>query len=113
MWLKAPLARPTTRWYAKDSGELGMRLIRAAAMIALLLTVPAYAQKMQAAPTTIPKSPQEIEAEKAAERAYKNSLHSIPDKPAADPWGGTRSMEAPKPDAKAPPKKTKTSGSTN
>jgi hypothetical protein len=73
-------------------------------MIALLLAGPAYAQKAAPpAPSQPPKSPSEIEAEKSADRAYKNSLRNIPDQPPADPWGGARSIDAPKSGAKDPP----------
>ena len=92
-----------------------MRVLRAAAMIALLLGGPAYAQKAAPPPVTQePKSPSEIAAEKAADKAYKNSLRNIPDQPPADPWGGARSMEAPKSAAKdVPAKRTKASGTPN
>ena len=92
-----------------------MRVLRAAAMIALLVAGPAYAQKgAPAAPQDPPKSPSQIEAEKASERAYKNSLGNIPDQPPADPWGGARAVEAPKSVSKDPPaKRTKASGTTN
>ena len=92
-----------------------MRVLRAGTMIALLLAGPAYAQKAAPPPPTqTPKSPSEIEAEKTADRAYKNSLRNIPDQPPADPWGGARSMEAPKSAAKdAPAKRTKASGTPN
>jgi hypothetical protein len=92
-----------------------MRVLRAAALIVLFLAGPAYAQKGAPAPAAQPpKSPSEIEAEKASERAYKNSLRNIPDQPPADPWGGARSMEAPKSAAKDPPaKRTKASGTPN
>jgi hypothetical protein len=88
-----------------------MRVFRAAAVIALLAG-PAYAQS-QSVPrygdTAKPKSPQEIEADKEAERAYQRSLGNIPDKGPSDPWGNVRSESAPKPVAKAAPaKRTKT-----
>jgi hypothetical protein len=74
------------------------RVFNAAAMIALLAG-PAFAQqayknKPAADP---PKSQQQIESDRAADRAYEKSLHNIPDKPPADPWGNARSLEAPKP----------------
>jgi hypothetical protein len=79
-----------------------MRIFRAAAVIALLAG-PAYAQSQ-----SIPKygefkdkSPQEISAEREAERAYTKSLGNIPEKGPADPWGTVRSDGAPKPAAKA------------
>jgi hypothetical protein len=84
-----------------------MKLVFAVAMIAML-AVPAYAQSQNSKDP--PKSPQEIEAERAAEQAYKKSLSNIPNQPPADPWGNARSMDAPKiaaktPQAKKPPVK--------
>ena len=92
-----------------------MRVIRAAAMIALLVAGPAYAQKgAPAPPVDPPKSQTQIESEKASERAYKNSLGNIPDQPPPDPWGGARAVEAPKSASKdAPAKRSKTSGAAN
>jgi hypothetical protein len=92
-----------------------MRVIFAAAMI-VILAGPAFAQinggKSPPGPPA-PKSRQEIEAERAAERAYKDSLGNIPDKPAADPWGNARSIDAPKAAAKAPAKPAKTGSTAN
>jgi hypothetical protein len=48
-------------------------------------SVPKYGEEDKA------KSPAEIEADKAAERAYKHSLGNIPDKGPTDPWGAVRS----------------------
>jgi hypothetical protein len=81
-----------------------MRILRAAAIIALLAG-PAYAQSQdQHVPrygeTSTPKSPQQIESEKQADKAYKNSLGNIPDKGPTDPWGNARSADAPKQAAK-------------
>jgi hypothetical protein len=92
-----------------------MRVLRAAAMMTLLLAGPAYAQRgAPAAPQEPPKSPTQIEQEKASENAYKKSLRNIPDQPPADPWGGARAVEAPKAAAKDPPaKRTKASSTTN
>jgi hypothetical protein len=69
-----------------------MRVFRVAAMIALLAG-PAYAQ--QAVPqygdiNKADKTPAQIQADKAAEQAYKNSLGNIPDKGTSDPWGTVR-----------------------
>jgi hypothetical protein len=90
-----------------------MRVFLAAVLIALLVG-PVYAQKAAPAPAAQPpKSPQEIESERAAEKAYKNSLGNIPDKPPVDPWGDARSMDLPKTNAAAPTKRTKTGGTTN
>lgn len=92
-----------------------MKILRAAAMTALLVAGPAYAQRgAPAAPQDPPKSPTQIEQERASERAYKNSLRNIPDQPPADPWGGARAVEPPKSAAKDPPaKRTKASNTTN
>jgi hypothetical protein len=88
-----------------------MRVFLAAAVIALLAgpvcaqaqSIPKYGEIDKA------KTPQEIQADRDAERAYKRSLGNIPDKGASDPWGNVRSESAPKPAAKAvPPKRTKT-----
>jgi hypothetical protein len=85
--------------------------VRAAALMALLLAAPAYAQKPPP-PTDPPKSQSEIERDKSTEQAYKKSLGNIPDKPPADPWGGARATEASKP-TPPPGKRTKASaGST-
>ena len=93
-----------------------MRVFLAAAMIALLAgpvyaqshSVPKYGDEPKA------KSPQEIQAERAAEQAYKKSLGNIPDKGPSDPWGNVRSDSPPKPVAKAPPpKRTKTGNTAN
>ena len=99
-----------------------MRIVLAAAVIAML-AVPAYAQGLVkgggAGPqpsSQAPKSPQEIEADRAAERAYKKSLGNIPDQPPADPWGSARSIDAPKTAAKTPAAKkspTKTGSTAN
>jgi hypothetical protein len=47
------------------------------------------------------KSPEEIEQDKIADKAYKDSLRKIPDtKASSDPWGDVRSAETPKTAAK-------------
>jgi hypothetical protein len=84
-------------------GSIRMRVICAAAMIALLAG-PAYAQSKS--PTLEEmmdaKTPDQIEKEQARDKAYKDSLKKIPDaKTPADPWGNARSADAPKPAAKA------------
>jgi hypothetical protein len=91
-----------------------MKVLRAAAIFVLLLAGPALAQGIKPpAPTDPPKSPSQIESEKASDSAYKRSLGNIPDKPAADPWGGARATDEPKPAAAPPAKRTKAStGST-
>lgn len=91
-----------------------MKVLRAAAMIALLVAGPAYAQRgAPAAPQEPPKSQTQIDAEKASDKAYKNSLGNIPDQPPADPWGGARAVEAPKSASNPPVKRTKASGTPN
>jgi hypothetical protein len=83
-----------------------MRVIYAAAMIAILVA-PAYGQgPAPGPPPAPPKSRQEIEAERTADQRYKDSLKNIPDKPAADPWGIARGADTPKVTAKKPSTKT-------
>jgi hypothetical protein len=93
-----------------------MRVFRAAAVIALLAG-PAYAQTQAPVPRygeDKAKSPQEIAAEKEAEKAYKKSLSNIPEQAPTDPWGNVRSNSAPKAVAKdAPVKRSKTGGTAN
>ena len=95
-----------------------MRVFRAALVGAFLVgafLAPAYAQQQHVpkyGEETKDKSPQEIEADKAADRAYKRSLGNIPDQGPTDPWGTVRgNNDAPKASA-AKTKKTKT-GSVN
>jgi hypothetical protein len=94
-----------------------MRVFLAAVVIALLAG-PAYAQSQAPVPrygeAAKSKSPQEIQSERDAEKAYKRSLSNIPDQGPTDPWGNVRSDSAPKPVAKAAPsKKTKTGNTAN
>jgi hypothetical protein len=92
-----------------------MRVFAVAAVIALLAG-PAYAQDK-----SIPKygdvdkdkTPQQIESEREAERAYKRSLGNIPDQGPTDPWGNVRSESAPKAAAKAAPSKRTKPDTTN
>jgi hypothetical protein len=80
-----------------------MKVIGAAAIIALLAG-PVHAQQapmQRYGEKDKDKTPNQIEQEKEAERAYKRSLGSVPDKGPVDPWGNARSVEAPKGDAKA------------
>jgi hypothetical protein len=86
-----------------------MKVLRTAAMIALLAG-PAYAQTQ--APVQRygeedkEKTLNQKRDEKAAEKAYEQSLGNIPAKGATDPWGNARSIDAPK---AAPKTTTKTS----
>jgi hypothetical protein len=61
------------------------------------LAWPAYGQQKtpQPAPGPPPKTQKEIEADKAADRAYQKSLRNIPDQPPADPWGGAAARTQP------------------
>lgn len=88
-----------------------MKFSRAAVVAAFLLAVPAYGQSIKPpAPTDPPKSQSEIESEKSADKAYKNSLRNIPDQPPADPWGGAHALETPKAaTTTTTPKRTKAS----
>ena len=85
-----------------------MRIFCAAAIFALLAG-PAFAQEAEKpvpryGESAAPKTPQEIEAGKAADKAYKRALGNIPDQGPIDPWGSTRSTNAPKDPAKDPAK---------
>ncbi|HEX9469833.1 MAG TPA: hypothetical protein VF957_09855 [Bradyrhizobium sp.] len=91
-----------------------MRVFAAAAVIALLAG-PAYAQSQHVpkyGEEDKDKSPQQIETEKEAQRAYQRSLGNIPDKGPTDPWGNVRSDSPPKAAAKAAPMKRTKTGST-
>ncbi|WP_159012674.1 hypothetical protein [Bradyrhizobium sp. S69] len=85
-----------------------MKVLRATVVLALLAGGAAYAQAAYAQDDHIQrygepdkeKSQTEIRADKAAERAYKNSLGNIPDAAPTDPWGSARGAGAPKPVAK-------------
>jgi hypothetical protein len=76
-----------------------IKVLVAAAIIALLAG-PVLAQ--QQAPMQRygekdkEKTPNELEQERAAQRAYQRSLGTVPDKAPVDPWGNARGVEAPK-----------------
>ena|SRR5579864_1472623 len=102
---------------ARNDGELFMRVLRLAAAI-MLLASPAVAQipKLNLLQDKPSKTQDELDAEKAQDKAYKDSLKKIPDQKApSDPWGTVRSNEsAPAKSASAPKKKsTASSGSAN
>ena len=87
-----------------------MRVLGTVGLLALLLAGPVNAQKaVPPPPSDPPKSPSQIEAEKNQDRAYKNSLGNIPDKPPADPWGGARATEGSTSSTPTPTKRTKAS----
>ena len=78
-----------------------MKLVIGGVALVMMLAVPALAQGLNGKtppgpPPPPPKSRQEIETERSADQAYKNSLKNIPDQPPADPWGNARSVAAPK-----------------
>jgi hypothetical protein len=81
-----------------------MRIVLAAAMMAWFAgsafaqqqPIPRYGEEDKA------KTPQQKESDRAAERAYQNSLQNIPDKGPSDPWGVVRSGDAPKTSAAKP-----------
>ena len=97
-----------------------IRIFWTAALIASLAG-PAFAQKPMPRYGDMGKEKtwSEKEEEKASERAYRRSLGNVPEKGPADPWGNTRSLEAPKASAKgeakaAPAKpKAKAAGTEN
>jgi hypothetical protein len=92
-----------------------MRVLAAAAIIAFLAG-PAHAQS-QSVPkygdADKEKTPQQIEADREAERAYKRSLGNIPDQGPTDPWGNVRGESAPKAAARAAPAKRNKSNTAN
>jgi hypothetical protein len=94
--------------------ERPMRVISAAFAIALLAG-PAYAQmpNINLLPEATSKTQEQIDAEEARDKAYKESLKKIPDaKVSSDPWGTVRS-DPPKTATKAAPPKPRTkTGST-
>ena len=91
-----------------------MRILCAAAVVALLTVPAAYAQmpNVNLIQELESKTPEQKEAEAVRDKAYKESLKKIPDaKVSSDPWGTVRSAETPK--AAAPAKRTKTGSTAN
>ena len=92
-----------------------MRVV-AAAVIVAFLAGPALAQQ-KAVPkygeVDKDKTPEQKRQDKDAEAAYQRSLGNIPAQKSVDPWGNVRGDSAPKPEAKAPAKKTKTGATSN
>jgi hypothetical protein len=89
--------------------EMLMKVFGTVAAIALLAG-PAYAQNAvpRYGDVDKDKSPQQIQAEKDAEKAYNKSLQNIPEQKSTDPWGNVRSDNAPKAAAKPAAAKPKT-----
>ena len=87
----------------------GSRIIGAVAVIAIMAGS-AYAQNSvpKYGDVDKDKTPEQIRAEKEAERAYQRSLGNIPEQKSTDPWRAVRSDNPPKTAVKPPPaKKTK------
>jgi hypothetical protein len=100
----------------RPGGNMRWKVLGAAAIIALLAG-PVFAQQapvQRYGEKDKEKTPNEIQAERDAERAYQRSLGSVPAKAPVDPWGIARPAEAPKGEAKSaaktasPKPKTKT-----
>ena len=80
----------------------------------MLLASPAVAQvpKLNLLQDKPSKTQDELDAEKAQDKAYKDSLKKIPDQKApSDPWGNVRS-DAPAPAKSTAPGKPKKTGTT-
>jgi hypothetical protein len=76
-----------------------MKIFRAAVLLALL-TGPAHGQMNNWIPDAKSRTPEEIEQDRANDRAYRDSLRKIPDaKAASDPWGNARGLDSRKPAA--------------
>ena len=84
-----------------------MKIFRGAALLALF-AVPAYAQvpNINLIPSeTKSRTPEEIEKDKATDKAYRESLRKIPNaKATADPWGNVRGADSPKAAVQAKPR---------
>ena len=95
------------------------------AALAGLVTGPAYAQmpNINLMPEDPTKTMEQVEQEKARDKAYKDTLRAMPDaKASSDPWGGMRSdppkqaaskQPAPKAAATTPAKKPKAGTAAN
>jgi hypothetical protein len=76
-------------------------------LMAVLLSGPVFAQAPHLNLLTDGpgKTQEEIEKQKAIEKAYKDTLRTIPDAAVAnDPWGGVRNEHQPKAGTKNKPK---------
>jgi hypothetical protein len=90
-----------------DQANNAIRPVVWVAAVIAMLAGPVYAQDKSKTLEEMmdAKTPDQIEKERAADRAYKESLKKIPDaKAPADPWGNARSPDALKPATKAKPK---------
>lgn len=80
-----------------------MKVLRASMLMAALMSGPAFAQSPQfnMLADGPGKTPEQIERQKAIERAYKDSLRKIPDAAVVDdPWGDVRSASQSKTSSK-------------
>jgi hypothetical protein len=85
-------------------GRLNVALAAAAATVLALLPVGAAAQlPMSMAHDKPAPTPEQIEKQRALDKAYKAAKEKIPEKNVADPWGSIR----PAPGATASAKKAK------
>ncbi|WP_347265224.1 hypothetical protein [Nitrobacter sp.] len=81
-----------------------MKVVCASMLLAVLMSGPAFAQApqfnmMADAPG---KTPDQIERQKALEKAYRESLRKIPDAAVVDdPWGGVRNTSQSKTTSKS------------
>lgn len=81
-----------------------MKVLRASMLMAALVSGPAFAQAphFNMLADKPGKTPEEIEKQKAIERAYKDSLRKIPDAAVVDdPWGGVRNTSQSKTSSKS------------
>ena len=81
-----------------------MRVLRASMLMAALLSGPAFAQSphINMLADGPGKTQEGIEKQRAVEKAYKDTLRTIPDAAGSnDPWGGVRSDNPPKTSAKS------------
>src|SRR3954469_4391285 len=104
------MIRPAKRPLHDPGGTMRVRAFIAATIIAALAG-PAWAQQkpmQRYGEKDKDKTPNELQLERDAQRAYQRSLGSVPDKGPVDPWGNARSVEAPKGEAKTPSPKPKT-----
>jgi hypothetical protein len=104
------------RCRARKCREHPMKVLRAAAVLALLMA-PTYAKAQQMPnvnliPDVASKTPEEKEADEVRDKAYRESLKKIPDaKVSSDPWGNVRSDAPPKTPSAKP--RTKTGSTVN
>lgn len=81
-----------------------MKILFASMLMAAVVSGPAFAQAPQfnMMADGPGKTPEQIERQKALEKAYKESLRKIPDAAAVDdPWGGVRNASQSKTSSKS------------